>query len=70
MADSNKKDSRDRTKPDAADAGASENEQRRFRGQPTSAPTAADGRRAEIGGDETSEDAPMDAEDAQFLKSK
>ena len=71
MADDAKtKDSRDRAKPSAPEDAAADTDQRRFRGKQPAAPTAADNRRGEIGGEETSEDAPMDAEDQAFLKSK
>ena len=64
------KDSRDRAKPAAPEDTATDNDQRRLRGKHTSAPTPADARRGEIAGEETAEDAPMDAEDQEFLKSK
>ena len=67
--DAKSKDSRDRAKPGAPEHATADNDQRRFRGPPAT-PTPADNRRGEIGGEETSEDAPMDAEDQEFLKSK
>jgi hypothetical protein len=72
MADEAKtKDSRDRARPEAPEAAAPENEQRRFRGEPKdSQRTAADERRDDIRGEETAVDAPMDPEDDEFLKSK
>jgi hypothetical protein len=65
------KNAQDGTKPAAPEDEAASNEQRRFRGlHKPDQRTAADARRGEIAGEETSEDAPMDAEDKEFLKSK
>ena len=70
-AESNNKDSRDRTRPDAPDGAAAENEQRRFRGQHQGDQrTPADGKRDKIRGEETATDAPTDPEDDAFLKDK
>ena len=60
------KDSRDRTKASAPEDGAADNDQRRFRGQRT----PADGKRDDVLGEETAQDAPTDPEDDAFLKSK
>ena len=65
MPDEPKKDSRDRTRPDAPEGAAPTNEQRRFRGDPAGK-TAADQQR-KAPGTETASDAPMDPEDEQFL---
>ena len=66
MPDELKKDSRDRTKSDAAEGAAPTNEQRRFRGQAAAGKTAADQRR-KAPGTETAADAPMDPEDEEFI---
>ena len=66
MPDEPKKDSRDRTRPDAPEGAAPTNEQRRFRGQAAAGKTAADKRR-KAPGTETAADAPMDPDDEQFL---
>jgi hypothetical protein len=70
MNDSKSKDSRDRSKPDTPEGAMSAEDQRRFRGQHSDAPTEADKRRGGVAGEETAGEAPMDAEDEQFLKSK
>ena len=68
--ESKSKDSRDRGKAAAPEGAATDNDERRFRDTHSDAPTPADARRGEIGGEEMAEDAPMDAEDQAFLKSK
>ena len=65
--DTKTRDSRDRSKPAAAEA--QDNDQRRFRGQHSAQETAADNRRDAVRGEETAQDAPTDPEDDAFLKS-
>jgi hypothetical protein len=68
MPDEPKKDSRDRTKPDAPEGAVPTNEQRRFRGShPSGSKTAGDEKRREIAEGETSGDAPMDPSDEAFI---
>jgi hypothetical protein len=70
MADE-RKDSRDRTKPETPESPASTNEQRRFRSQhPLGGRRATDDARREVAEGETSGDAPMDPSDEEFIKNK
>ena len=66
--DTKTRDSRDRSKPAAAEA--QDNDQRRFRGSHQGdQETAADARRDAVRGEETASDAPTDPVDDAFLKS-
>lgn len=69
MPDEPRKDSRDRTKPDAPEGSAPTNEQRRFRGD-GAGKTAADQRRKAPGDETTAADAPMDPEDEEFIDNR
>jgi hypothetical protein len=67
MPDEAKKDSRDRTRPDAPEGAVPTNEQRRFRGQSTGGKSQGDEARRKIAEGDTTADAPMDPEDEEFI---
>jgi hypothetical protein len=70
MPDEPRKDSRDRTKPDAPEGAMPANDQRRFRGDTAGGKSAADEARRDLAEGDTSGDAPMDPEDESFLNKK